>query len=82
VWDWERNNFTNSVGLPVVHASLFRQLQEAFLALENDGIEVALWQCTRKSNRNAEVLAKLAFVEVAPEFSDESSQEFDWLDVD
>jgi hypothetical protein len=82
VWAWERSNFTNRLGLPVVNASLFRQLHDVFLALENNGIEVQIWQVPRKDNLNAEKLCKSAFVVEAPDFSNGSTQEVDWMDMD
>jgi hypothetical protein len=60
VFRWENNGYRNCWGQRVVHEELFRELQQPFLALENEGTEVKLWRVPRKLNKFAEKLAKSA----------------------
>ncbi|PMD17624.1 hypothetical protein NA56DRAFT_707358 [Hyaloscypha hepaticicola] len=60
VFRWEKNSYCNCWGQRVVHEELFRELQQPFLTLENEGTEVKLWRVARKLNKFAEKLAKSA----------------------
>jgi hypothetical protein len=60
VFRWEKNGYLNAGRQRVAHEELFRELQEQFLALENEGTEIKLWRVPRNSNKFAERLAKRA----------------------
>lgn len=68
VWVWERKDWKNWKGDPVAYADLLLQVHNAFLSLEQNDIEIQLWQVTKGENQNAVDVAKNAFRESAAQY--------------
>ena len=69
VWVWERKDWKNWKGDPVAYADLLLQVHDAFLSLEQNDIEVQLWQVTKDENKNAVNVARECFHQSAAQYS-------------